>query len=73
MTEPTVDQYRKAWKGADYIQIRNDKKYRIMWKWADQFGVRSDETGEQYAFGYEDIAKHNITFLVLCPVDVSSL
>lgn len=73
MAKPTIDQYRKACKGADYIYIINDKKFRIMWKWADQFGVRCDETGEQYSFRYEDVEKHNIMFMVLCPVDVLAL
>ena len=72
ITELYLRKYREAVKRSHWVQLEN-RHFMIMWRLYDQFGVRSIETGEQYAFAYEDAIKHKVLPLILCPIDIEKI
>lgn len=73
VTELYLRKYREAVKRSQWVLMPDQRHFMIMWRLYEQFGVRSIETGEQYAFTYEDAIAHKVTPLVLCPIDIEKI
>lgn len=73
MTDRYLRQYREAVKQAGWVLLPDQREFMIMWRLYEQFGVRHIETGEQYAFTYEDAITQKVMPLILCPIDVLAI
>ena len=73
ITDQYMRQYREAIKKSHWVLLPDQRQYMIMWRLYEQFGVRHIETGEQYAFTYEDAITQKVVPLVLCPVDIDRI
>lgn len=68
-----VNKWRKGLRSCTFCLLPDGRQYMIMWRHFDQFGVRHLETGEQYAFTYEDAIRLKIGPLILCPMVMESV
>ena len=73
MTDKYLRQYRIAIQRSHWVLLPDQRQYMIMWRLYEQFGVRHIETGEQYAFTYEDAVTQKVVPLVLCPIDILAI
>ena len=71
MSDP--DRWRRAIQASQFILLPDQRQFQIMWRLYEEFGVRHPETGEQYAFTYEQAEQMMLTPLTLCPVDLNSV
>ena len=68
-----IRKWRKGIGSASFCLLPDGRQYMIMWRHFDQFGVRQLETGEQYAFTYEDAIRTGVRPLILCPMIMESV
>lgn len=73
MTDQYLKQYRIAIKRSHWVLLPDQREYMIMWRLYEQFGVRHIETGEQYAFTYEDAITQKVVPLILCPINIGAI
>lgn len=73
ITEKDLAKWRSAIKSCSWILLPDGRQFMIMWRFYDQFGVRHLETGEQYAFTYEEAIKYKLVPLLLCPIDMDQI
>lgn len=73
ITDIDVRRWRKAIKSSQFVLMPDQRQFMIMWRLYEQFGIRHLETGEQYAFTYEEAIAHKLIPLLLCPIDVDNV
>lgn len=71
--DQTIKKWRQAIKLSEWVLLPDRRKFMIMWRHYDQFGVRNLETGEQYAFSYQEAARLGLVPLCLCPIDLNTI
>jgi hypothetical protein len=68
-----LQKYREAIRKSQWVLLPDQREYMVVWRLYEQFGIRHIETGEQYAFTYEDAIAQQVIPLVLCPIDISAI
>lgn len=68
-----IRKYRGAVAKSSWVLLPDQREFMIMWRLYEQFGVRHIQTGEQYAFTYEEAIRIGVIPLILCPIDISKI